>query len=414
MKRVVPLLLSSLFVLHCGPPPVVDAGMPDAAVEEDAGANTDAGAQDSGTDDAGIPDAGEPDAGEDAGFDAGLDDAGIDAGFDAGLDAGDDAGFDAGPDAGDDAGFDAGLEDAGFDAGRPSFDAGMCPMPSGAGPAYRLRAMAANLTSGNFQSYDPGHGARILQGVDPDVIMIQELNYGVSLNSTNNAGITQFVAQTFDGGFSYARGLGGPGNIPNGIISRWPILASGDWVDSRVMNRAFTWARIDIPGPKDVWAISVHLLTRDPPTRAAEAGQLITFINANIPDGDYVLLGGDFNTSSRASPNPDGGEGETAFDVLSQRFFVLGPHPVDQNGNENTNTNRNKPYDVVLASPCLAQLQGPTTLVSSTYPWGAVIDTRIYTPASDLAPAIVLPDGGDSAANGMQHMGVVKDFLIQP
>jgi hypothetical protein len=402
----------SLFVIHCGPAPVVDAGIPDAAVEEDAGANTDAGAQDSGTEDAGTPDAGEPDAGqdaglEDAGFDAGLDDAGLDAGDDAGLDAGADAGFDAGN---DDAGLDAGTEDAGIDAGRPPFDAGVCPMPTGIGPAYRLRAMAANLTSGNFQSYDPGHGARIMQGVDPDVIMIQELNYGVSLNSTNNAGITQFVAQTFDGGFAYARGLGGAGNIPNGIISRWPIVASGVWDDSRVSNRDYSWARIDIPGPNDLWAISVHLLTANPTTRAAEASELLTFINANVPQGDYLLVGGDFNTSSRTSPNPDGGEGETAFDILSQRFFVLGPHPIDQNGNENTNTNRNKPYDVVLASPCLAQLQGPTTLGTSTYAWGAVIDTRVYTPMSDIYPA----DAGDSAATGMQHMGVVKDFFIQP
>jgi hypothetical protein len=270
--------------------------------------------------------------------------------------------------------------------------------------------MAANLTSGNFQSYDPGHGARIMQGVDPDVIMIQELNYGVSLNSTNNAGITTFVAQTFDGGFAYQRGLGGAGMIPNGVISRWPILDGGDWNDSRVTNREFTWAQIDIPGPNDLWAISVHLLTANPTTRAAEATELINFINTNIPAGDYVLVGGDFNTSSRVNPNPDGGEGETAFDVLSQRFFVLGPHPIDQNGNENTNTNRNKPYDVVLASPCLAQLQGPTTLGTTTFWWGAVIDTRVYAPLTDITPALF----GDSSATGMQHMGVVKDFLIQP
>jgi hypothetical protein len=36
--------------------------------------------------------------------------------------------------------------------------------------------MAANLSSGNNQSYDPGEGARIFQGLKPDIVMIQELN----------------------------------------------------------------------------------------------------------------------------------------------------------------------------------------------------------------------------------------------
>ena len=374
MKRAVLLVLLGVGA-SCGPPVVEMDGGRDAGISEtDAGTEVDAGFSDDAGMDAGEVDAGAPDAGE----------------ADAAVDAGLPPGFDGGP--------------------RAPFDAGVCPVATGIGPVYRLRAMAANLTSGNLQSYDPGDGARIMQGVDPDVIMIQEFNYGVSRNSTNNAGTTLFVAQTFDGGFSWARGDGG--SIPNGIISRWPILSSGDWPDVRQSspNRAYTWARIDIPGPNDLWAVSVHLLTSSPGTRALEAQDLIGFINANVPDGDYLLLGGDFNTASRTSPNPDGGVGETAFDNLSQRFFVLGPHPVDQSGNENTNTNRNKPYDNVLASPCLAQLQGPTTLVTSTYSWGAVIDTRLYTPVTDLSPALAT----DSASTGMQHMGVVKDFFIQP
>ena len=36
------------------------------------------------------------------------------------------------------------------------------------------RIMASNLSSGNYQSYDPGHGIRLMQGVDPDIILIQE------------------------------------------------------------------------------------------------------------------------------------------------------------------------------------------------------------------------------------------------
>src|SRR5205085_11524393 len=41
----------------------------------------------------------------------------------------------------------------------------------------RLRLVAANLTSGNFQSWDPGDGIRILEGLHPDVVLVQEFNY---------------------------------------------------------------------------------------------------------------------------------------------------------------------------------------------------------------------------------------------
>jgi len=36
------------------------------------------------------------------------------------------------------------------------------------------------------------------------------------------------------------------------------IVEAGEWDDPRVGNRDFAWARIDIPGPVDLWAVSVH------------------------------------------------------------------------------------------------------------------------------------------------------------
>ena len=367
MKRVVLLSLFSLFAVHCGPPPVVDAGVPDAAV-------VDAGGPDSGAD-AGTPDAGPPDAGEqDAGIDAGPQDAGTDAGSDAGFDAGVDAGL-AGPD--------------------------LCPIPSGDGGVFRLRAMAANLTSGNFQAYTPGEGIRIMQGTNPDIVMIQEFNYGTSMP----ADIATMVNLTFDGGFSYNRGMGvGGGAIPNGVISRWPIIAQGEWTDPFVTNRNFVWAQIDLPGENDLWVISVHLLTSSPRARNNEANALLSLIRANIPANSYVLLGGDLNTDTRDASV------ETCLTTLSAEFVTTGPHPIDQFGNDGTSGNRNKPYDMVLASPCLARLQGPTVLGTTTFDAGAVIDTRGYFPLSDIAPALQ----SDSAAVNMQHMGVLKDFFIQP
>lgn len=41
--------------------------------------------------------------------------------------------------------------------------------------------MAANLTSGSGQTYDPGHGIRILEGVHGDVMLMQEMNFGFDL-----------------------------------------------------------------------------------------------------------------------------------------------------------------------------------------------------------------------------------------
>jgi len=48
------------------------------------------------------------------------------------------------------------------------------PTPS---TSQTIRILTANLTSGNGQDYDPGHGNRILQGLDPDIALIQEMSY---------------------------------------------------------------------------------------------------------------------------------------------------------------------------------------------------------------------------------------------
>ena len=61
----------------------------------------------------------------------------------------------------------------------------------------KIRLMAANITSGNNQSYDGGHGTRIFQGLDPDIVMIQEFNYGDNSPSS----IQNYVTSTFGPGW---------------------------------------------------------------------------------------------------------------------------------------------------------------------------------------------------------------------
>ena len=119
----------------------------------------------------------------------------------------------------------------------------------------RIRVMAANITSGNNQGYDAGNGTRIFQGVKPDVVAIQEFNYGDNSATT----LDNYVKSTFGPTYRYYRE--GGAQIPNGIISRYPIIAAGEWDDTQVTNCDFAWARIDVPGTKDLWVVSVHLLT---------------------------------------------------------------------------------------------------------------------------------------------------------
>jgi hypothetical protein len=383
----------------CGEMPVVlDASRPDAgsardagrdaAVDEaDAGAPVDAGdALDAGaSDDAGGAfDAGErPDSGAQPTEDSGLsDDAGL-RGSDAGV-------LDAGT-----AELDAGLVDAGpfpLDAGR---DPNGCPSGLGVGAAFRLRAMAANLSSGNGQSYpNPGPGQRIIAGMNPDIVMVQEFN-----TTTNSAAeVRALVDAMTSSGFAYSRGTG---QIPNGVLSRWPIVMSGEWVDPRVANRTFAYAKVNLPGPRDLWVVSVHLLTANAGERSLEAKSLTARLQMNIPAGDFVMVGGDFNADSRT---------EACFTDFTPVLVTSGLFPVDQAGNSGTNANRNKPYDQVLASTCLQGHQVPVQVGTNQFPGGLVVDTRVYLPLGDLTPALQ----ADSAASMMQHMGVVKDFVIQP
>ena len=257
----------------------------------------------------------------------------------------------------------------------------------------RVRLMAANTTSGTLQSYDPGHGIRIFQGTKPDVVLIQEFNYA----DNSATAIRGFVDTTFGSTFHYYRE--GGATIANGVISRWPILAAGEWDDPYVSNRDFAWARIDVPGPKDLWVVSVHLLTADATTRNNEATNLVSQIKANIPTGDYLVIGGDFNTDSRS---------ESCFSTFSQVVTTSSPYPADKNGNTNTNAGRTKPYDHVLVDSDLRAYQTATVIGSSSFSAGLVVDTRVYSPLSDISPA----QSADSGATNMQHMAVIKDFLI--
>lgn len=135
-----------------------------------------------------------------------------------------------------------------------------------------LRIAAANITSGDAQSYDPNHGTRICQGLDAGVVLIQEFNFGDNTASS----IGGWLASTLGACYQYHRK--GGAQIPNGIISRHPILALDERDDTQVSNRDFARARLAVPGPKDLWVISVHLITSGASVRNTEATALNAFI----------------------------------------------------------------------------------------------------------------------------------------
>jgi len=261
-----------------------------------------------------------------------------------------------------------------------------------------LRIVAANLTSDRQQSYSPdnanhsnpeGAGARILAAIKPDLVLIQEFNTSIPPR--------QWVNATFGREFHFMREE--VAGIPNGIISRYPILSSGSWDDPVLGNREFAWAQIRLPGGKDLWAISVHFHSRTATSRATQATALIQAIEAAIPAGSLVVLGGDLNTRTTEEP---------CFAILKRRFLISPQPPEDGLGNSNTNHPRNRPYDWVLASQDLDRHQIPVALAGREFPHGLVFDSRVFEPLEKLAPV----RKSDSDLQFMQHMAVIRDFAI--
>ena len=48
-----------------------------------------------------------------------------------------------------------------------------------------------------------------------------------------------------------------------------------------------------MPGPRDLWAVSVHFLTTGAGNRDAEASALVDYVTANVPATDFLVIGGD-------------------------------------------------------------------------------------------------------------------------
>jgi endonuclease/exonuclease/phosphatase family metal-dependent hydrolase len=255
-----------------------------------------------------------------------------------------------------------------------------------------VRVMAANVT-GNSQKYEP-FAIRIFQALRPDIVAIQEFNY----SNNTPAQIRSFIDTAFGTNFNYYRESGAGYDIPNGVISRFPISQSGTWDDPQIPNRGFAWARLDLPGSNDLYVVSVHFKasSSDASVRSLEAAALKALIQSNFPANAWIVVAGDMNLQSR---------GETALTTL-KTFLSDSPIPVDQANNPNTNNGRDNPYDLVLTSASFATNHVPVVIGAQSFANGLVFDSRVYSPLSAVAP-VQLADSGLA-----QHMAVMKDFRI--
>lgn len=246
--------------------------------------------------------------------------------------------------------------------------------------------VTANLSDNVTQAYgDPG--IRILQALQPDVLAIQEFNYRLGTSK-------DLVHRLFGPKWHFAREKGGA-RLPNGVISRYPISAFGQWDDPYVGNRRFFWATVQIPGPKPLHVVSVHLVQNRAERRLPEARHLLELIRRQFPEDDYVVLCGDLNVNTRDS------------EALAEltKWFDDSAQPADQEGNPNTNAKRNRPYDYVLPNPALAPTHAPTVLADQKFPGGLVFDSRLWNP---LPPPVEWED----TVRDMQHLPVLKTFRV--
>ncbi len=214
-----------------------------------------------------------------------------------------------------------------------------------------LTIATANLSDNRTQAYeDPA--IRILQALQPDILAIQEFNY--------KAGTSQDLARLLSRSRRPLRPRKGGARLPNGIISRYPILAHGQWGGS-LPSRTAACSGPPSPSPAPGrFTSSASIWSSATPPAAPPRPGTSSASSATASPDDYVVLCGDFNTTSRAAE---------ALAVLTA-WFDDSAQPADQNGNPHTNAPRTRPYDYVLPNPALARHHAPTILDGLVFPGG--------------------------------------------
>jgi len=280
------------------------------------------------------------------------------------------------------------------------------PPPTPVENEESLTICTTNIMAFKYRYGDPA--ARIFQGLEPDVVSVQEF----SVQSTYS-GVREWVDTAFGADFDYYIEDAG---AANGIISRWTISTAGTWEDvgHESLGRDFAWAVIDIPGDKDLQIVSVHLKagssTSDELIREDQAQQLKDYMQAAFDmQSHYAVLAGDINVYSRNT----GSEPCLAiFDTfLDYNDYI----PMDRDGNDNTNSTnpRTYPYDWIMPNSLLDDQHITTNIGQAytsfqTFTAGNVFDTHIFVPLSAVPPI----QYDDLYYEGITHRPVLKSYHI--
>lgn len=259
----------------------------------------------------------------------------------------------------------------------------------------KLRIMAANATSGSDQLYE-APGMNMLYAMDPDIIIIQEF-------AGSAEEVVQNLEEHFHTKYSYHKGKG---RIGNGIIVKGENKIKNTYthpsIISTLRDRYYEAAIVDIPGDKDLLVVSLHLYTKaseDQVSQIDEYPDVAKFIHSILNEGDYyVAVGGDFNSSTNYYVNY----------YWNSMLATDITYPRDQNGNFKTNASRRRHYDWILVDKKFQEFSVPTQIGSQTFPNGYVLDSRVHSPLSEISPV----EYDDSDAPNMQHMPVIRDFMI--
>jgi len=264
---------------------------------------------------------------------------------------------------------------------------------------FKVRLMQANLTSGSTPTYNERHGARIIQGLKPDIVTLQEFNVG----NNSEATLRHFVRKNIGEDYFFYRDPNPDNKLPNAILSRLPILEGGTWIDPFVLHRGFTWVRIQLPNGKILRVISVHFTSHSEHNRAAEALALMHYLHENVPLTEGLILGGDLNT---------GKEQELALKNLLP-WFTVETRPTDVTGTTwGTNLSHRKILDWMLIDRRLAKLRASVIIGEGkdelNFPNGLVFDSWRYPRLEEVWP--IRPN--DSRARGMEHLAVISDLVF--
>jgi len=259
--------------------------------------------------------------------------------------------------------------------------------------------MSGNLTGGTniltgTYTYDET-AQRIIRRLQPDVLAIQEWKF-------TNASARAFVDSVLGTNYHfYIEPESDSSPIPNGVISRWPIIASNEWTDSFVGSRDHVHVTIDLPGARNLNVVSTHFKAGDTGSditdRINQARALTNYIaSAAFSSNDFLVIAGDLNLSNRL---------ETSFQILTQ-LVTDAEQPVDQNGVPNTNLGLNRPYDHVLPNDLLNDEHLSLNIGGHTYTSGAVFVSAQFD--DHLLPVLV----EDSYTINRSHHAVIKLFNL--